>query len=138
MCTKSNIKSTLSAAIASCFLTVFSGHSAAIDSQNHLHPDAKKVIDVWLTSQLDYQQIPFLSISYAKGQSLVFNESYGHIEQSRITPVNNQTIASICSISKVFTATAIMKLVDQGKLNLQDKLTDLLPDLKMKEKAILQ
>lgn len=137
MCTKSNIKYILSAAITCFFLTLLSGHSAAaIDSQNHLHPDAKKVIDVWLTSQLDYQQLPFLSISYAKGQSLVFNESYGHIEQSRITPVDNQTIASICSISKVFTATAIMKLVDQGKLNLQDKLSDLLPDLKMKENGL--
>ncbi len=37
------------------------------------------------------------------------------------------TICSICSISKLFTATAIMKLYDEGKLRLDDKVSDLLP-----------
>ena len=37
------------------------------------------------------------------------------------------TMTSICSTSKVFTATAMMTLVDQGKVSLDDKVKDVLP-----------
>ncbi len=118
------------AALSGCALTLcmFQGH-AHDNTLNSLHPDAQKVIDVWLKAQLDYQQIPYLSIAYAKDQQLVLSSSYGHLELARINKVTNSTMASICSISKVFTATAIMKLVDQGKLSLSDRVADLLPEL---------
>ena len=129
------LKQNLLAVFTCCFFTLYSGINSAKSTINHsLHPDAKKVLDVWLTAQLDYQQIPYMSVSYVKDQALVFNASYGHIEQNRIMPANNNTIASICSISKVFTATAIMKLVSQGKLNLDDKVIDLLPQLSVMPK----
>ena len=38
-----------------------------------------------------------------------------------------KTLGSICSISKLFTSVAIMKLYDEGKLRLDDEVKDLLP-----------
>jgi len=45
-------------------------------------------------------------------------------EQVKATPA---TLYSICSISKLFTSVAIMKLYDEGKLRLDDRIGDLLP-----------
>jgi len=44
----------------------------------------------------------------------------------------SSTLGSICSISKLFTAVAVMKLYDRGKLRLDDLVSELLPwyDLK--------
>ncbi|MCH2058410.1 MAG: beta-lactamase family protein [Thalassotalea sp.] len=119
--------------ICLCLFTSYTNQSAATEiSESSLHPDAKKIINIWLESQLDYQQIPYLSVSYVKDQKFVLNESYGHIELEGVTNANSDSISSVCSISKVFTATAIMKLVDQGKLSLDDRLVELLPEFFIK------
>ncbi len=44
------------------------------------------------------------------------------------------TLFSICSISKLFTSVAIMKLYDEGKLRLDDSASDLLPWYNLEQK----
>lgn len=98
-----------------------------------LNPDAKRLIDVWIESQMDYQQIPYISGSYVKDQKILWSGAYGSTDWPATQAADENTIASICSTSKVFTATAIMKLVDQGKLSLDQKVFDLLPQLALKQ-----
>lgn len=93
-----------------------------------LHPDAKTVIDVWLSSQLEYQQIPYLSASYVIDQEVVWQGTFGKPDLAQPESATSSSMSSICSTTKIFTATAIMKLVDEGTLNLDDKLTSLLPE----------
>ncbi|GEA11777.1 serine hydrolase domain-containing protein [Alteromonas sp. KUL49] len=94
-----------------------------------LHADASKLINVWVKSQLDYLQIPYLSISYVKDQDVLFSGSYGQVELNGAVDATSSTISSICSVTKVFTATAIVMLAEQGKLNLNDSVADILPAL---------
>ena len=61
--------------------------------------------------------------------------NYGHTSQKGGFPVSDSTMFHIASITKVFTATAIMQLVEQDKLSLDDKLVDILPDFKLKSKG---
>lgn len=60
--------------------------------------------------------------------------NYGQTAQKNGFPNSDSTMFHIASITKVFTATAIMQLVEQGKLSLDDKLVDVLPDFKLKSK----
>jgi CubicO group peptidase (beta-lactamase class C family) len=63
-----------------------------------------------------------------------FTKQYGTTDLVNNYPVSDSTMFNVASISKLFTATAIMQLVETGKLNLDDKLSDILPDFKMKDK----
>ncbi|MRX46102.1 serine hydrolase [Pedobacter sp. HX-22-1] len=63
-----------------------------------------------------------------------YTVNYGQTAQQNGFPVTDSTMFHIASITKVFTATAIMQLVEQGKLSLDDKLVEILPDFKLKSK----
>lgn len=53
--------------------------------------------------------------------------SYGSLSQGDSRPVDGNTLFEIGSISKVFTAIALVQLVEQGKLNLEDPISKFLP-----------
>ena len=57
---------------------------------------------------------------------VVLNERYGYKNLETKEPIAKDDIFRIASISKSFTATAIMQLVEQGKLNLQQDVSELL------------
>jgi len=50
--------------------------------------------------------------------------------------VNDKTVFQIGSTSKVFTSTLIMKLVEENKLNLEQPVSDFLPDLEIENKPL--
>ena len=91
------------------------------------YSEAFKIIEVWLDAQKDYEKLPGISAAIIKDQEIIWSGAFGkaNVEADVNTEIN--TICSICSISKLFTATAIMKLYDEGKLRLDDKVSDLLP-----------
>lgn len=51
-------------------------------------------------------------------------------------PVNDHTVFPIASISKTFAATAMMRLVEQGKVDLQAPVRKYLPDFKVRDAAV--
>jgi len=91
------------------------------------YQDVSKLIDVWLAYEKDYQDIPFISGVAVDDQEILWSGAFGNVNVENSIAGDENTMSSICSISKVFTATAIMKLVDQGKINLDDKVKDILP-----------
>jgi len=65
-----------------------------------------------------------------KDGKAVFHEAYGWSDLADQKPVERNSIWSIRSMTKPFTATAIMILVEQGKLSLDDKVIDYIPEFK--------
>ena len=59
---------------------------------------------------------------------------YGNTDLTNNYPITDSSLFHLASISKLYTATAIMQLVEKNKLSLDDKLVDFLPDFKMKDK----
>ena len=51
-------------------------------------------------------------------------------------PVNEHTVFPIASISKTFAATAMMRLVEQGKVDLQAPVRKYLPDFKVGDESV--
>ena len=91
------------------------------------HPEiqgALSVIDAWLDAQRDYQQIPGMSAGIVLDQELIWSAGYGFANLADQIPADENTIYSICSISKLFTSLAVMQMRDAGKLKLSDPIAD--------------
>lgn len=63
----------------------------------------------------------------AKNGQVIFEKYQGISDKSKKSEITSNTPLHIASVSKVLTATAILKLVDQKKLTLDQKVTTLLP-----------
>ncbi len=62
---------------------------------------------------------------------VVYAEGFGMANREKNVPVRKDTLFNIGSISKVYVATAIMLLVDDGRVSLDKPVTDYLPEFKM-------
>ena len=74
------------------------------------------------------QRIPGLSLLVAKGGKTVFAEGFGLANAELQVPVKPETIFQSGSVGKQFTATAVMMLVEEGKVGLDDPLTKYFKD----------
>lgn len=62
---------------------------------------------------------------------IVARERYGLADKDKGTPVDENTIFHLASVTKTFTGIAIMQLRDHGKLNLDDPVDKYLPELRV-------
>ncbi len=76
-------------------------------------------------------QIGSGAIAIMDNGKIVYSEGFGMADRENSTPVTSNTLFNIGSISKTFCATAIMVLVDDGKVKLDDNVTNYLPDFTM-------
>jgi len=91
------------------------------------YSDAFGIIEVWLDAQKDYENLPGISAMVVQDQDILWSGAFGLANIEQNVKSEPSTLYSICSISKLFTSVAIMKLYDEGKLRLDDKVSDLLP-----------
>jgi CubicO group peptidase (beta-lactamase class C family) len=87
------------------------------------HPqvaEALRVVDIWLEAMRAYEQIPGISAAIVHDQVTIWSGAHGFANPDRQLPATSETLYSICSISKLFTAVAVMQLRDQGLLALSD------------------
>ena len=95
--------------------------------------DALRYIDAWLEAQQAYDHLPGISVGIVKDQELIWSKGYGFSDVKKNIPATPGTEYSICSITKLFTSIAIMQLFEQGKLRLDDSVSSVLPDLKIRQ-----
>src|SRR5262245_13829537 len=94
------------------------------------NPAVRSAIDLyaaWIESQLAYSGVPALSAAIVHDQELVWARGFGLAHVERQEPATPDTLYRIASITKLFTATALLQLRDAGKLRLDDPLTTHLP-----------
>jgi CubicO group peptidase (beta-lactamase class C family) len=80
---------------------------------------------------MDSGKVPSLAWAVAKGGRIVWEEGIGFSDLERRTPATAATPYSMASISKPITATGVMKLVEQGKLDLDRPANDYLGPAKI-------
>jgi CubicO group peptidase (beta-lactamase class C family) len=85
-------------------------------------------VDEYIRSEMQAQQIPGLSLAVIKNGQIVLARGYGLANVEHQVPVKPETIFQSGSMGKQFTATAVMMLVEEGKLSLDDKITKYFPD----------
>ena len=73
-----------------------------------------------------------LSIALVDDKGLIWAQGFGYADKENKIPATPQTVYRVASISKLFTATAIMQLAEQGKINIDEPLTTYLPEFSIK------
>ncbi|MBT29590.1 MAG: hypothetical protein CMO01_07995 [Thalassobius sp.] len=98
------------------------------------YTEAFQLVEVWLDAQKDFDQLPGLTAIVVEDQEVLWSGAVGLANVEEDIEAKASTICSICSISKLFTSVAIMKLYDEGKLRLDDLVSDLLPAYQLEQK----
>lgn len=80
-------------------------------------------VSEYVKVEMERQHIPGLSLLVAKGGNVVFANGFGLANVELQVPVKPETIFQSGSVGKQFTATAVMMLVEEGKVGLDDPLT---------------
>jgi len=88
--------------------------------------DITKKADAYMTPLVE-KQIFSGSILIAKGGKILVNKGYGMANYEQDIPNNGKTKFRIGSVTKQFTAVAILQLVEKGKVSLKAHISEYLP-----------
>ena len=86
-------------------------------------------LDRYIQEQMQRKLIPGLSLAVIKDSVTIIEKSYGFANLEHSAPATSDTVYEIASITKGFTAAAIVLLVAAGKLSLDESLARFRPDL---------
>lgn len=89
-------------------------------------PSKEQLTDQAIKGVLDEFQAVGISAAVVKDGKIVYNNSFGYKNLEEKTPLANDDVMRIASISKSFTATSLLQLVDKGIISLDDDVSDLI------------
>lgn len=95
----------------------------------------EKEIDAIISSVYTAEE-PGISILVAKDGKPIFRKAYGKANLELNVDLKPENVFEIGSITKQFTAVAILMLEEQGKLKLEDEITKYIPDYPTNDKTI--
>jgi CubicO group peptidase (beta-lactamase class C family) len=84
-------------------------------------------LDAWVARAMTTFEVPGIAVAVVKDGTVVVAKGYGVRKLGEPAPVDAQTLFGIASNTKVFTATALGLLVEEGKLGWDDRVIDHLP-----------
>lgn len=90
----------------------------------------------YVKAEMQRQHIPGLSLLVAKGGKVVQAEGFGLANVELQVPVKPETVFQSGSVGKQFTATAVMMLVEEGEIGLDDPLTKYFADAPVSWKEV--
>ncbi|MCH2042896.1 MAG: beta-lactamase family protein [Saprospiraceae bacterium] len=113
-------------------LTLFTGslifgNTLGLRAQSISHSMLDRLDSLVETSMKNYQ-IPGMVLGIIDGQELVKLSPYGFVDLQFAVPTNDSTVFELASLSKQFTAAAIILLQQRGELSLDDNLSKYLPN----------
>ncbi len=111
-------------------LTLFGLPARADDSKPaESTPETIEQLGTAINKILTDSKTPGVSLAVVDRSGVVFTGGFGVAHVAKATPVRADTLFRIGSTSKNFTALAALKLVREGRLDLNAKLADLAPDI---------
>lgn len=84
--------------------------------------------DIIINQMMKQQKIVGLSLAVIKNGKTITNKGYGLANVELKVPVNSETVIRLGSVSKQFFTTAILKLMEEGKLSIEDPVHKFFPD----------
>ena len=106
----------LFAAILSIYLTPVQSSNGDIQEFND-----------YINKSISKANIAGMGIAIVSGDSILFTQGYGYSDIETKLPFTPHTVMNIASISKTFVGVAIMHLVEQGLISLDDNVNSFLP-----------
>jgi uncharacterized protein YbbC (DUF1343 family)/CubicO group peptidase (beta-lactamase class C family) len=84
--------------------------------------------DIIVKQMMEKQKIVGLSLAVIKNGQPIVNKGYGLANAELNVPITSETVIRLGSVSKQFFTTAIMKLMEEGKLSIEDSVHKFFPD----------
>ncbi len=100
-----------------------------------INPDYTQTKDhmtSYITNQMTNEQVMGLAIGFIDGTNVVWMQGFGYADYEAQKPVVSNTVFHIGSVSKVFTTTAILKLMEEGKVDIDAPVTNYISDFSIK------
>ncbi|MDQ3747784.1 MAG: beta-lactamase family protein, partial [Acidobacteriota bacterium] len=116
---------------------VFVSHAQIVNQVNAKNTSSQQkyratiaMLDAFIRREMTDKELPGVSIALVDDQKIVWQQGYGFSDPKAKTPITADTVFRVGSVSKLFTDIAVMRLVEQGKLDLDAPVTNYLPDFK--------
>jgi CubicO group peptidase (beta-lactamase class C family) len=113
----------LRAALSAAWLLSLLSSSAAAQG-----PALPESVDRFIRAELARQHIPGMSVAILRADDILLARGYGLANLKQRAPATDSTVYSVGSLTKPFTAAAVVLLSQQGKLKLDDPITKYLPE----------
>jgi D-alanyl-D-alanine carboxypeptidase len=112
--------------------------AVAAQSVDTLDPALKARVDLIAAQVLEQTGVPSASVAVVQHGKLVYTHAYGHARLEPAVAATPDMRYSIGSISKQFTAAAILMLQEEGKLSLDDTVGKYIPGLTEGDKITIR
>jgi serine beta-lactamase-like protein LACTB len=80
--------------------------------------------------ELDDKHLPALSVALVDDQKVVWAAGFGFQDRAKKIPATAETVYRVGSVSKLFTDVAVMRLVEEGKLDIDAPVAKYIPEFK--------
>ena len=94
----------------------------------------KQYISWLIRKEMKSNNVTGLSIALVDDQRIVWAEGFGYADKKNNVQASPETVYAVGSISKLFTATAAMQLMEQGKMDIDKPLRTYLPEFSIKSR----
>jgi CubicO group peptidase (beta-lactamase class C family) len=92
-----------------------------------------RAVEAIVDAQLERESVPGAAFGVVHDQTLIWSHRYGVESLETGRPVTDDTLFSICSISKLFNGVAAMNLVEQGRIDLDAPLADYVDGIELQD-----
>lgn len=86
-------------------------------------------VDALVQKHMEAEHLPGLAIAVVREGQVLLAKAYGLSDLEKRTPASTETVYEIASVTKMFTAAAVMVLVEAGSVSLEDPITEHLTNL---------
>ena len=122
-------------AVSVCFLLFFLGSNyskAETVEPITLNPkDVEAFTNKVIPEKMKKENAAGVALVVVKDNQILFQKGFGFSDKEKNTPIDpKKTVFRLASISKVFTASAVMQLVEQGKIDLNKDIVNYMGGLK--------
>lgn len=105
------------------------GLSWADEEEESAPPTTIEELEAAITAVLSEREVPAVGIAMVDKDGPVWLAALGKADLAADTDVNTDSMFRIGSTSKMFVALSVLKLVEEGRLSLDDKVADLAPEI---------
>lgn len=103
---------------------------SACRSQKFLPDSIVEQVRIGMKGFVERYHSPSIVVAIIQGKNIIFQEALGYCDVEHKIPATVQSPYSIQSLTKVFTATMLMQLVQKGIVTLEDDVTKYVPEYK--------
>lgn len=121
--------------VLSCFLLlmgVLAGPVSAIEARSKM--EVQQEIDQYVKKTMSANHIQGAALAIVHNDEVFYTQGYGAISEGR--DINDRTPFPIASLSKSFTALAVLQLADKGLIELDSPYASYFPDLASKDERV--